>query len=344
MKKNISRLTAVALSAAMLLTACGGGGTAATTAAAKQDAPAATTAAAAAPSGDAAKLTMGTGGTTGTYYAFGGVIANVINGKDVGININVQSTGASKANIYLVNDGEADLAIVQNDVMDYGYKGTDLFAEEGAADQFNTVAALYAEVCQVVATKDITSIEDLKGKRVSVGDAGSGVEFNARQILEAYDITFEDIDVNNLGFGGSSDALKDGKIDAFFCTAGAPTTAIVELATTNDINLLAIDDAHAEKLAAAYPFYTTYPIPGGSYKGVDEDVQTVAIKATLIASPKLSEDVVYNLTKAIFDNQKEIASAHAKGEELSLEYAVSGISVPFHPGAEKYFKEVGALK
>ena len=228
--------------------------------------------------------------------------------------------------------------------MDYGYKGTDLFAEEGAADQFNTVAALYAEVCQVVATKDITSIEDLKGKRVSVGDAGSGVEFNARQILEAYDITFEDIDVNNLGFGDSSDALKDGKIDAFFCTAGAPTTAIVELATTNDINLLAIDDAHAEKLAAAYPFYTTYPIPGGYYKGVDEDVQTVAIKATLIASPKLSEDVVYNLTKAIFDNQKEIASAHAKGEELSLEYAVSGISVPFHPGAEKYFKEVGALK
>ncbi len=343
MKKSISALTAVALSAAMLLTACGGGSTAATTAAPKQDAAAATTAAAA-PSGDAAKLTMGTGGTTGTYYAFGGVIANVLNSKNVGVNINVQSTGASKANIYLVNDGEADLAIVQNDVMDYGYKGTDLFAEEGAADQFATVAALYAEVCQVVATKDISSIEDLKGKRVSVGDAGSGVEFNARQILEAYDITFEDISVNNLGFGDSSDALKDGKIDAFFCTAGAPTTAIVELATTNDINLLAIDDAHAAKLAEAYPFYTTYPIPGGSYKGVDEDVQTVAIKATLIASPKLSEDVVYNLTKAIFDNKEEIASAHAKGEELSLEYAVSGISVPFHPGAEKYFKEVGALK
>lgn len=346
MKKNISRLTAAALSAAMLLTACGGDGAAATTtAAAKQDAAAVTTAApAAAPSGDAAKLTMGTGGTTGTYYAFGGVIANVINGKDVGININVQSTGASKANIYLVNDGEADLAIVQNDVMDYGYKGTDLFAEEGAADQFATVAALYAEVCQVVSTKDITSIEDLKGKRVSVGDAGSGVEFNARQILEAYDISFEDIDVNNLGFGDSSDALKDGKIDAFFCTAGAPTTAIVELATTNDINLLAIDDEHAAKLAEAYPFYTTYPIPGGSYKGVDEDVQTVAIKATLIASPKLSEDVVYNLTKAIFENKEEIAGAHAKGAELSTEYATTGISVPFHPGAEKYFKEVGALK
>lgn len=289
------------------------------------------------------KMTMGTGGTTGTYYAFGGVIANVINAKDVGVEINVQSTGASKANIYLVHDGEADLAIVQNDVMDYGYNGTDLFAAEGKADGFRTVAALYAEVCQVVSTKDITSIADLKGKRVSVGDAGSGVEFNARQILEAYGMTFDDIEVNNLGFGDSSDALKDGKIDAFFCTAGAPTTAIVELATTNDINLLEVDDEHAAKLAAAYPYYTTYPIPGGSYKGVDNDVQTVAIKATLICSPDLAEDTVYNLTKAIFDNQAEIAAAHAKGQELSLEYATTGISVPFHPGAEKYFKEVGAL-
>ena len=141
-----------------------------------------------------------------------------------------------------------------------------------------------------------------------------------------------------------ADALKDGKIDAFFCTAGAPTTAIVELATTNTINLLEIDDEHAKKLADAHPFYTTYAIPGGSYKGVDDDVQTVAIKATLIASPKLSEETVYNITKAIFENKDEIAATHAKGEELDLEYAVSGISVPFHPGAEKYFKEVGAIK
>ena len=327
MKKSVALILAGAM--ALSLVACGG------------SEPAPEAGGEAAP--EVVKMTMGTGGTTGTYYAFGGVIANVINSKDVGVEINVQSTGASKANIYLVHDGEADLAIVQNDVMDYGYNGTDLFAAEGKADGFNTVAALYAEVCQVVASKDITSIEDLKGMRVSVGDAGSGVEFNARQILEAYGMTFDDIQVNNLGFGDSSDALKDGKIDAFFCTAGAPTTAIVELATTNDINLLEIDDEHAAKLAAAYPYYTTYPIPGGSYKGIDEDVQTVVIKATLICSPDLAEDTVYNLTKAIFDNQAEIAAAHAKGQELSLEYATTGISVPFHPGAERYFKEVGAL-
>ena len=343
MKKRLAAFLAMALSASMLLAGCGSDAAETTAAAAAETKAEAAATEAAAPSADAEKLTMGTGGTTGTYYAFGGVIANVINSKDVGVNINVQSTGASKANIYLVNDGEADLAIVQNDVMDYGYNGTDLFAEEGAASEFATVGALYAEVCQVVSTKDITSIADLKGKRVSVGDAGSGVEFNARQILEIYGMTFDDIEVNNLSFGDSSDALKDGKIDAFFCTAGAPTTAIVELATTNDINLLEVDDEHAAKLAAAYPYYTTYPIPGGSYKGVDEDVQTVAIKATLICSPNLAEETVYNLTKAIFENQAEIAAAHAKGEELSLEYAVTGVSVPFHPGAEKYFKEAGAL-
>lgn len=348
MKKKVSALLALALGCSMMLTACSSKPAettaAADTTAAAEDAGATEVTEAPAASGETVKMTMGTGGTTGTYYAFGGVIANVLNGKNVGVNINVQSTGASKANIYLVNDGEADLAIVQNDVMDYAYNGTDLFAEEGAATGFNTVAALYAEVCQVVSTGDIQSIEDLKGKRVSVGDAGSGVEFNARQILEAYGISFDDIEVNNLGFGDSADAIKDGKIDAFFCTAGAPTTAIVELATTNDINLLEIDDEHAKILSDAHPFYTTYPIPGGSYKGVDNDVQTVAIKATLICSPNLDENTIYNLTKALFDNQAEIAAAHSKGEELNLEYAVTGISVPFHPGAEKYFKEVGAIQ
>ena len=343
MRKRFSAAIALALSCAMMLTACSGSKPAETTAAAADTtAAAAETTAAAAPSGDVQKLTMGTGGTTGTYYAYGGVIANVLNSKDIGVNINVQSTGASKANIYLVNDGEADLATVQNDVMDYAYNGTDLFAEEGAAKDFTAVAALYAEVCQIVTSGDIKSVDELKGKRVSVGDAGSGVEFNARQILEAYGISFDDIQVNNLGFGDSADALKDGKIDAFFCTAGAPTTAIVELATTNTINLLTVDDEHAKILADAHPFYTTYSIPGGSYKGVDDDVQTVAIKATLIASPKLSEETVYNITKAIFENKDEIAATHAKGEELDLDYAVSGISVPFHPGAEKYFKEVGS--
>lgn len=293
--------------------------------------------------GGKSSLKLATGGPTGTYYAYGGVVANILNEKASGINVTVQSTGASKANIFLIDDKEADLAIVQNDVMDYAMNGTDLFKEDGAVETFASVAGLYAEVCQIIATEGINSVADLKGKRVSVGDAGSGVEFNARQILEAYGITFDDITVQNLGFGDSADAFKDGKIDAFFCTAGAPTTAVVELSSSKSIKLLEIDDAHAAKLIEAYPFYTQFAIPGGSYNGVNEDVMTVAVKATLIAAKSLSEDTVYKLTKALFDNKDAIMNGHAKGAELDMSYAVEGISVPFHPGAAKYFKEVGAL-
>lgn len=353
MKKSIKATIALMLASAMALTACTSSSTTSTTAAPAGDTTTAANTAsseAAAPTeapaakGEAVNLKLATGGTTGTYYAYGGVIANILNSKLPNVQLNVQSTGASKANIFLIDDKEADVAIVQNDVMDYASKGTDLFESDGAVTTFSTVAALYAEVCQVVSSEDIKSIADLKGKRVSVGDAGSGVEFNARQILEAYGISFDDIKKNNLGFGDSADALKDGKIDAFFCTAGAPTTAIVELATTNTINLLGIDDEHASALKEKYPFYTQYAIPGGSYKGIDSDVMTVAVKATLICSSELSEDAVYELTKGIFENKDDITAAHAKGSELSPEYAVDGISVPFHPGAEKYFKEVGAIK
>ncbi len=353
MKKRFTAIAALAVAAAMSLTACTQSQNAApeTQAAAetaaqgsedKAEEPA--PAPAPAPSADAVSLKMATGGTTGTYYAYGGVIANILNSKLGSLQLNVQSTGASKANIFLIDDGEADVAIVQNDVMDYASKGTDLFEEDGAIESFSAGAALYAEVCQIISSGDIKSVEDLKGKRVSVGDAGSGVEFNARQILNAYGISFDDIEVNNLGFGDSADALKDGKIDAFFCTAGAPTTAITELATTNSINLLGIDDEHAAALQNDYAFYTQYTIPGGTYKGVDDDVVTVAVKATLIVSDKLSEDVVYDLVKGLFDNKDAITAGHAKGAELDPAYAVDGISVKFHPGAEKYFKEAGVLQ
>ena len=289
-------------------------------------------------------ISFGTGGTSGTYYAFGGALAGVLTNAVDGVNISVQSTGASKANIQLIADGEAQMALVQNDTMDYAYRGTDLFADEGAVKGFMTMGGIYAEVCQIVTTDKITKVEDLKGKSVSVGDAGSGTEFNARQMLEAYGITFDDIKVANLGFGESANAFKDGKIDAFFVTAGAPTTALVDLATTNTINILEIDDEHAKVLMEKYPFYTQYVVPGNSYKGVDADKKTVAVKATMIVSEKLPEDVVYNLTKAMFEKKAEIAAGHAKGENLDPQYAVEGMSVPFHPGAEKYYKEVGVLK
>lgn len=314
MKKNFSLLMAMLVVVSLTLSGCGGKTT----------------------------LKMATGGTTGTYYAYSGTVSQVLSQKVNNLSFNVQSTGASKANIYLVSDEEADIAIVQNDVMYYAYNGTDLFEGEKVSG-FSAMAGVYAEVCQVVSTSDITSIEELRGKRVSVGDVGSGVEFNARQILEAYDMTFEDIIVSNLSFGDSATALKDDKIDAFFCVAGAPTTAVVELATSNKINLLEVDDEHAAKLIEKYPFYTKFSVPGGSYKGVDSDAQTVAVVATYIVSDSLSEDLVYNMTKALFENVEEIAAGHPKGAELDPAYSISSISIPMHPGAEKYYKEIGVL-
>jgi len=288
-------------------------------------------------------IRMATGGNTGTYYSFGTALGQIL-GEKTGYSFTVQSTGASKANIQLIAAGEVEMAIVQNDVMDYAYNGTDLFAGEQTKD-FSAMAAIYAEVVQIVVNPDagIASVADLAGKRVSVGDAGSGVEFNSKQILEAYGITFDDIEKQNLGFGASADAFKDGKIDAFFCTAGAPTTAIMDLATSANFTILTVDDEHAAQLIAKYPFYTQYDIPAGTYDNISEDVTTLAVKATYIVSNDLSEEVVYNMTKAIFENKDEIAVAHAKGAEIDLSYAVEGVSVPFHPGAEKYFREVGAI-
>ena len=294
--------------------------------------------------GKTEQIRLATGGTTGTYYAYGTALAQILTEKTK-VPITVQSSGASKANIQLMAAGDIEMAMVQNDVMEYAWKGVDLFSGE-KTQSFNAMAALYAEVCQVVANPSagIRTIADLKGKNVSVGDAGSGTEFNARQILEAYGITFNDINKQNLGFGPSADALRDNKIDAFFCVAGAPTPAIVDLAMNREIVVLDVDDAHAAQLAKSYPFYTQYPIPAGSYRGQTGPVKCVAVKATFIVSPKISENTVYELTKALFSNIPAITQAHAKGAELSTSYAVAGVSTPFHPGAIKYFKEVGAMK
>ncbi len=297
--------------------------------------------------GNSEKVILATGGNTGTYYAYGMAMGPILAEK-TDLKFDVQSTGASKANIQLIQKGEANMAVVQNDVMYYAYTGTDLFAGEQTQD-FAALAVLYPELCQIIATKDsgIKTVADLKGKNVSVGDAGSGVEFNARQILDIYGIDMDkDINKQNLGFGPSADALKDGKIDAFFCVAGIPTTAITDLAMAKDITVVAVEDDKFAELSAKYGFYTQQIVPKDTYNGMTEDVKTVAVMATYIVDKDLSEDAVYNITKAIFENKDEIAKAHAKGLELDAAKAVEGIpaEVPLHAGAEKYFKEIGVIK
>ena len=292
------------------------------------------------------KIVLATGGNTGTYYAYGMAMGPILS-AETGIQIDAVSTGASKANIQSIQLGEAQMAVVQNDVMYYAYTGTDLFTGE-QTQEFMAMAVLYPELCQIIATKEsgIKTVADLAGKRVSVGDAGSGVEFNAKQILEAYGIDMETgIQKQNLGFGPSADALKDGKIDAFFCVAGIPTTAITDLAMSKEIAVVAVEDDKFAELSSKYGFYTQQTIPAGTYEGVNEDVKTVAVMATYIVDKDLPEDAVYNLTKAMFEKKDDIAKAHVKGEELNAETAIDGIpaEVPLHPGAAKYYKEIGVI-
>lgn len=291
-------------------------------------------------SGSAAKMTMGTGGTSGTYYAFGGVLGQYIK-NNAGIDVVVVSTDGSKANIESIAAGDYQLGTVQSDVMSYAWSGTRSF-ESGKVDSFRVVAGLYAEAVQLV-TMDptIQTVADLKDKSVSIGAPNSGVYFNAIDVLAAAGLTEQDIKAQYQSFADSTDALKDGKIDAAFIVAGAPTAAITELCATNDAFLVPIDGDIAAKLMADSPFYTAYTIPAGTYAGQDADVQTVTVKATLIVSANADEEQVYNLTKAIFDNAAAIAAENGKGAELSVENATTGMTAPFHPGAAKYFAEQG---
>jgi len=287
------------------------------------------------------KMTMGTGGTSGTYYGYGGVLGQYIK-NNAGINVTVVSTDGSKANIQGIHAGNYQLGTVQSDVMSYAWEGTRSFEKEGKIDSFRTVAGLYAESVQLVTMdKNIKSVADLKGKSVSIGAPGSGVYFNAIDVLNAAGLQESDINAQYQSFADSADALKDGKIDAAFIVAGAPTPAITELCTTNSAYLVPIDGAVAEALMASCPFYTTFKIPAGTYAGQTEDVTTVTVKATLIVDADASEEDVYKLTAAIFDNAEAITAENAKGAELSIENATSGMTVPFHAGAAKYFAEKG---
>ncbi len=291
--------------------------------------------------GSGTSMTMGTGGTSGTYYGYGGVLGQYIK-NNANIGVTVVSTDGSKANIQGIDAGNYQLGTVQSDVMAYAWEGTRSFEKEGKINSFRVVAGLYAEAVQLI-TMDpaIKTVADLKGKSVSIGAPGSGVYFNAVDVLTAAGLTEQDIKPQYQSFADSADSLKDGKIDAAFIVAGAPTPAITELCTTNDAYLVPIDGEIADKLMKDCPFYTTYKIPAGTYAKQTEDVTTVTVKATLIVSADASEDDVYKLTAAIFDNIEAITKENGKGAELSIENATSGMEAPFHAGAAKYFKEKG---
>ena len=277
-----------------------------------------------------------TGGDQGTYYGFGGVLAQKIS-EATGTKVTAITSGGSKANIEALEADDAQFGFVQSDVMSYGFKGERLF--DNAVASFSTVAALYMEQVQIVTLDpSIKTVADLKGRAVSIGASGSGVYFNAIDVLGAYDLTESDIKPTYQSFGDSVEALQDGQIDAAFIVAGAPTTAVTSLAATNDVYLVSLDDEHIDKLLASSPYYSKFVIPAATY-GMPEDATTVAVGAVVIARDDVPEDDVYNFVSAVFENLDNLA--HDKAKELSLEFATSVTDVPYHAGAAKYFAEKG---
>jgi TRAP transporter TAXI family solute receptor len=289
-------------------------------------------------------MVLATGGTAGTYYPFGGAIAKIWNSKIPGMNVTAQATGASAENIRLVNKKEAELATVQSDTADFAYNGSEPFKEK--LTKMNAIAVLYPEIIQIVvrAESGINSFADLKGKKVGAGAPGSGQLANFRQLLEVYGMKWEDVKGQYLSYSESAEQFKDKHIDGFVVVAGVPNAAIMDIGAMHKIKILTIPDDVAGKLTQKYPFLAQAKIPANSYKNQTEEIKSVAVNAVLIVSSEIKEDVVYNLTKALFENQAELARGHAKGKELNLQAAVKGASIPFHPGAAKYYKEKGVMK
>ena len=337
MKKIIALV--LALTMVFALCACGDSAPTATEAPAATEASAATEAPAA-DSGESYSLTMTTGGSAGTYYAYGSVLAQYVSSNS-NVSVTAVTGNGSQSNVNDLDAGAVDLGFCQSDVMSYAYNGTNLFADTGAITSFSVVADLYLEQVQIITTNpDIKTVADLKGKIVSVGAVGSGVYFNALDVLGVYGITLDDITPVYQSFGDSAESLKDGKIDAGFIVAVAPTTAVTDLATSKGVYLVSLDDEHIDQLLALSPYYTKYTITADTY-GLAEDATTVAVGAVLLAKDDVPEDAVYTFVSTIFENAGAIAEQHGKGADLDLAFASSITDVPYHPGAAKYFAEKG---
>lgn len=294
---------------------------------------------------DVNRLKLATGGTSGVYYPLGGAIGQTVGEKSDGkFSVTAQSSGASGENMRLVQDGEVDFAIVQNDVADSAYNGTEPFK-----DKFGKVRALgrlYPEYLHIVASKDsgIKSIDDFKGKKISVGARGSGNELNCRQFFDIYGLNYDNITPIFLPYGETADQFKDRNLDAFVFTIGTPNPAIVDITTAQDVNFIPMEGGKVDEIVAKFPYLVKDAIPANTYKGQEQPVPTLSVQAILVANEDMPDDVAYELTKTIYENTESIAKAHNKGAEINLENARDGVTIPLHPGAEKYFREKGLIK
>jgi len=304
---------------------------------------------------------IGTGGTAGTYYPIGGLIANAISnppgsracdaGGSCGVPGLIATAVASNGSVGNVNSiagGALEAGFSQSDVAYWAQTGTGLWEGKPAVEKLRLIANLYPESIHLVARKDagINGVADLKGKKVSLDEPGSGTLVDAKIILEAFGMTEADISAEYLKPDQAADRMRDGAMDAFFFVGGFPAGAIAELASQHDIALVPITGPEVDKLRETYSFFATDTVPGGTYKGQDADVATISVGAQLVTSADVSDELVYGITQALYNEttQKLFGAGHAKGKQINLDNATQGAGIPFHAGAEKFYKEAGKLQ
>jgi TRAP transporter TAXI family solute receptor len=286
-------------------------------------------------------ISIATGGTSGTYYPIGGAIAAAVS-KGGNITATAETGNAAVANTNLIAEGEIEVAFTQADVTAWAYNGEIMF-EGNAMKGLRTIAALYPETIQLVLSRSagIKTFPDLNGKKVGIGAPGSGTEGDVRSIFQSVGLKYDDMSVEYLDFGATSSRFKDNQIDAGFVVAGVPTSALMDLTTTRDVDLFNFDKATLDKLIEENPFFVADVIPAGTYRGVDYDVNTPSVMALLITNEDVPEEVIYNFTKGLFENIADVQNSHAMAKNIRLETATNGLTAPLHSGAAKYYKEAG---
>ncbi|MBR2514120.1 MAG: TAXI family TRAP transporter solute-binding subunit [Halomonas sp.] len=291
----------------------------------------------------AQQLSIATGGTGGVYYPIGGGFAEMINNHIEGAQATAEVTGASVENMGLIMRGDADLALVLADTAYQAYTGTGDF-ESRQIENTRALASVYPNAVQLVtlADSDIQSIADLAGKRVSVGAPGSGTELNARALLEANGVSYSDFTPQRLNFNETADAIRDGDIDAGFWSVGPPTSSILNLAATRDIRLIGFSDEEIANAQEAEAVFAPYELAAGMYDGMDEAVQTIGIPNVLVVNADMDEELAYQLTHLLFENTDELIAVHPAANDTTVEFTMNSTPVPLHPGAIRYFEEVGA--
>lgn len=285
-------------------------------------------------------VTILTGGSSGVYYPLGGNLADMF--QNLGANANSQSTAASAANATTLNQGDAEIGFAMGDTAADAYEGVDSFEEQGAQENIRSLASMYPNYLQIVATEDsgVETVEDLAGKNVAVGAPASGTEISAQRVLDAYDMSYDDINEDFLSFSEGVEGIQNGNIDAVVISSGLPNAGVLELQTTQDIVVVEIDEDTVLGMQEDYPAFFPATVPQDVYD-LEEDVPTIAVNNVLLTHSDVSDDIVYAMTKAIFENIDQLRDAHNAAQDFTLEEALDNLPAPLHPGAERYFEEQG---